>query len=90
LCLINKIEFLEDQTYFLQSQLIQIRDQNVRKSNFLGQLMAKLKKFTIKDHFAKDIKLWGPNWLKSGVKLKRIKKFNGQLRVNLYNSKTND
>jgi hypothetical protein len=56
----------------------------------LGQLMAKLKKFTVKDHFAKDVKLWGPNWLKSGVKLKRIKNFNGQLRVNLYKSKTND
>jgi hypothetical protein len=58
---------------FLQSQLVQIRDQNVRKSKFLGQLMAKLKKFTANDHFAKDVKLWGPNWLKSGVKLKRIK-----------------
>ena len=59
--LIEKIEFLEDQTYFLQSQLVQIRDQNVKKSKFLGQLMAKLKKFTTNDHFAKDVKLWGPN-----------------------------
>jgi hypothetical protein len=61
LSLIEKIEFLEDQTYFLQSQLVQIRDQNVKKSKFLGQLMAKLKKFTANDHFAKDVKLWGPN-----------------------------
>jgi hypothetical protein len=61
LSLIEKIEFLEDQTYFLQSQLVQIRDQNVKKSKFLGQLMAKLKKFTTNDHFTKDVKLWGPN-----------------------------
>jgi hypothetical protein len=25
-----------------------------------------------KDLFVKDAKLWGPNWLKSGMKLKRI------------------
>jgi hypothetical protein len=38
----------------------------------LGQLKAKLKKFAANDHFEKDVELWEPNWLKSGVKLKRF------------------
>ena len=42
------------------------------KSKFKGQLRAKSKKFTAKNHFAKGSKLWGPNWLKSRVKLKKF------------------
>ena len=44
--------------------------------------MIKLKKFTINNIFEKGARLWGPN---SG-KLK----VNGQLRINLYKSKTKD
>jgi hypothetical protein len=54
--------------------LVQIRGKIARKSKFLGQLGVKLKKFKVNDHFAKGIKLCGPNWLKLGVKLKRFKK----------------
>jgi len=50
-----------------------MRGKIARKSKFLGQLRAKLKKFIGNDHFVKDVELWGPNCLKSGVKLKRIK-----------------
>jgi len=39
---------------------------------FWGQLGVKLKKFAAKDKFKKGDKLWGPNWLKSEVKLKKI------------------
>jgi hypothetical protein len=44
-----------------------------RKSKFWGQLKAKLKQFAAKDHFGKGVKLRRPNWLKSGVKLKKFK-----------------
>jgi hypothetical protein len=47
--------------FFLPSQLIQIRSKIARKSKFWGPLRAKLNKFIAKDHFAKDIKLRGPN-----------------------------
>jgi hypothetical protein len=53
--------------------LIEIRGKIRRKSKFWGQLKAKLKQFAAKDHFGKGVKLWGPNWLKSGVKLKKFK-----------------
>jgi hypothetical protein len=53
--------------------LIEIKGKIARKSKFVGQLWAKLKKFEANDHFGKGIKLYGPNWLKSKVKLKRIK-----------------
>jgi hypothetical protein len=29
-------------------------------------------KFIANDHFENGVELWGPNWMKSGVKLKRI------------------
>jgi hypothetical protein len=29
-------------------------------------------KFVANDHFENGVELWGPNWMKSGVKLKRI------------------
>jgi hypothetical protein len=44
-----------------------------KKLKFWGQLRVKLKKFTVKDHFAKDAEIWQPNQLKSRVKLKKIK-----------------
>jgi len=37
--------------------LVQIRGKLTRKSKFLSHLRAKLKKFTVIDHFAKGIKL---------------------------------
>jgi hypothetical protein len=40
---------------------------------FWGQLGVKLKNFTVKDHFAKDAELQGPNLLKPEVKLKKLK-----------------
>jgi hypothetical protein len=55
--LIEKIGILEDQIYFLPSQLIKIRVKIARKSIF----WVKLKKFTIKDHFKKGVELWGRN-----------------------------
>jgi hypothetical protein len=71
--LIEKIEILGDQTLFLQSQLVQIRSKITRKSKFWCQLGVKLKKFAANNHFVKGIELRGLNWLKSGVKLKKIK-----------------
>jgi hypothetical protein len=66
--LIEKNRILEDQIYFLQSQLVQIRGKITRKSEVWGQLRAKLKKLAIRDYFAKYIKLYRLNDLKSGVK----------------------
>jgi hypothetical protein len=57
---------------------------------FFSQLRARLKKFTVNDHFAKDTELWEPNWLKSGGEIEENWKFNGQLRVKLLKSKTKD
>ena len=53
--------------------MIEIKGKLARKLRFWGQLRAKLEKFTVKVYFAKDAELWGPIWLKSGVKLKKIK-----------------
>jgi hypothetical protein len=53
--------------------LIEIGGKIQRKSTFWDQLRAKLKQFATKDHFGKGVKLWGPNWLKSWVKLKKFK-----------------
>jgi len=53
--------------------LIQIKGKIKRKSKVWGQLKAKLKKFTVKDHFAIGVKPWKFSWLKLGVKLKKIK-----------------
>ena len=53
--------------------MVQISGKVARKLKFLGQLRAKLKKFIAKDHFVKDAKLWGFNWLSLGVKLNKIK-----------------
>ena len=55
--LIEKIEILGDQIYFLPSQLIKIRGKITRKSKFWGWLRAKLKKFAVKDHFKKGAEL---------------------------------
>jgi hypothetical protein len=57
LSLIEKIEILGDQIYFLPSQLIKIRGKITRKSKFWGWLRAKLKKFAVKDHFKKGAEL---------------------------------
>jgi hypothetical protein len=37
--------------------LVEIKGKIARKSKFWGQLRAKLKKFTAKDHFAKGVEL---------------------------------
>jgi len=44
-----------------------------RKLEFLGQLGVKLKKFAVNDVSVKSTKLWGLNWQKPGVKLKKFK-----------------
>jgi hypothetical protein len=41
--------------------LIEIRGKIARKSKFWGKLRAKIKKFTAKDHFRKDVELYRPN-----------------------------
>ena len=64
--------------------MIQIRGEIARKLKVWSQFKAKLNKFIAIDHFAKGIELQGLNWLKSGVKLKKIK----SLMVNLHKSKT--
>jgi hypothetical protein len=40
--------------------LVEIKGKIARKSKFWGQLRAKLKKFTVKNHFAKGAKLQEP------------------------------
>jgi len=56
----------------LSSQLIEIRGKIASKLKFWGQLGVKLKRFAANDEFTKGDELWGPNWLKSRVKLKEI------------------
>ena len=56
----------------MSSQLIEIRGKIASKLKFWGQLGVKLKRFAANDEFTKGDELWGPNWLKSGVKLKEI------------------
>ena len=67
LSLIEKIWILRDQIEFLQSQLVKIRGKIARKSMFWGQLMDKLKKFIVNDHFEKksnykDSIDWNQGW----------------------------
>jgi hypothetical protein len=66
--------------------LIEIKGKIARKSKFWGSLRAKLKKFTTNDHFVNDIELWQPNWLKSGMKLKRTESLMLNWRLNWRNS----
>jgi len=66
--------------------LVEIRGKIERKIKVYGQLVVKLKKFAAKNLFEKSVEVWGQNWMKSGVKLKRIE----SLMVNLHKSKTND
>jgi len=58
-----------------------------RKSRFWGHLRAKLEKFIVKVYFAKDAELWGPIWLKSGVKLTRIESLIVSLGLNFINTR---
>jgi hypothetical protein len=55
----------------METQLIEIRGKIAKKKK--DQLRIKLKKFVVNDHFEKDVELWGCNWLKLELKLKRFK-----------------
>jgi len=52
--------------------LVEIRCKIARKLEVYDQSGAKLKKFTAKKLFERGVELWGLNWSKSGVKLKRF------------------
>jgi hypothetical protein len=54
-----------------------------------GQLRIKLKKFTAKNIKKKTLNSGDSNWLKTGGIEEKLN-FNGQLRINLYKSKTKD
>ena len=55
-----------------------IRDKIARKSNFGGQLKAKLKKFRTNDFFAKGARIQGSNSIKNIGEIKE----NRSLKVN--------
>jgi len=48
---------------------MEIKGKLTRKLKLLSQLGVKLNIFAANDHFVRDVKLWGFNWLKPGMKL---------------------